>query len=173
MAKTTFSGPMKIGTSKDNSALTPNLGFVKLQQDVTITIPANITTVIDADGQSLSQYLSSPAVPFAAATVAASAIMYLPASAQVLDIVIDVTTAIVGPTAANLTIGFTAGGADFVSTVNLMTGPVVRVRPTFTNAQLLAMANVTTNTAIYVTLTGTVANFTAGAVLVSMEYAQN
>jgi hypothetical protein len=89
------------------------------------------------------------------------------------DIIIDVPTAIVGPTAANLTMGVSAAGTEYVSSTNLMTGPVVRVRPTFTNAQLLAMMNVTTNVVVYAQLTGTVSNFTAGVVLITVKYVQN
>ena len=171
MAKTTFSGPVQVGTLKEGSL--NNIGSVILSQEVVFTIPASITTVIDADGQSSSLYNGADATAFAAATVAATASFNLPASSDIVDIIIDVPTAIVGPTAANLTLGVTAAGTDYVSSTNLMTGPVVRVRPTFTNAQLLAMMNVTTNTVVYAQLTGTVANFTAGAVYITVLYTQD
>lgn len=171
MAKTTFSGPVLVGTIKDGSLM--NLGDNVLAQEICFTIPASITTFTDADGQNYSYYSRVPATAFAAFSVAATASFNIPANAQIIDIVVDVPTAIVGPTAANLTCGITATGTDYVSSTNLMTGPVVRVRPTFTNAQLLAMMNVTTNTVFYAQLTGTVANFTAGVVLVTVTYVQN
>lgn len=171
MAKTTFSGPLQVGTIKNGSL--QNLGDNVLSQQTCFTIPASITSVTDADGQTVSQYNGVAATAFAAFGVAATASFNLPANATILDIVIDVPTALVGPTAANLTCGITAAGQDYVSTTNLLTGPVIRVRPTFTNAQLLAMMNVTTNTVFYAQLTGTVANFTAGVVLVTVSYIQN
>ena len=174
MSKSTFSGPILVGTGKNtgNTLLPFNQGTVDLQQDIVFTIPANITTYVDVDGVSSSQYNYVVATPFAAFGSAATASVTLPAYAQIIDIIVDVPTAIVGPTAANLTMGITANGTDYVSTINLMTGPVIRVRPTFTNAQLLAMMNCTTNTTFYVQLTGTVANFTAGAVYVQIKYTQ-
>ena len=173
MAKTTFSGPILTGDSKNSGGTVPfNLGTVHLQQDLCFTIPASIATYTDADGQNWSYYNKVPATAFAAFGTAATASFTLPANAQIVDIIIDVPTAIVGPTAANLTCGITASGTDYVSSTNLMTGPVVRVRPTFTNAQLLAMMNVTTNTTFYAQLTGTVANFTAGVVYVQVLYTQ-
>jgi hypothetical protein len=170
MSKTTFSGPVQVGTSRTGSA--NNLGDVVLSQELCFTIPANITTVVDADGQSASIYNGADAVPFAAFGVAATNNFYLPANADIIDIIIDVPTAIVGPTAANLTMGISAAGTEYVSSTNLMTGPVVRVRPTFTNAQLLAMMSVSTNTGFYAQLTGTVANFTAGVVYITVLYTQ-
>ena len=172
MGRTTLSGPLLVGTIKDGSA--ENLGTCILQQDTVFTIPANIANVTNPDGQTFSLYNTVNAVPFAAFGVAAtSSTIILPANSQIDDIVIDVPTAIVGPTAANLTVGITAAGQDYVSTLNLLTGPVVRVRPTFTNAQLLAMMNITTNLTIYAQLTGTVANFTAGVVYVQIKYTNN
>lgn len=171
MAKTTFSGPLMVGTIKNGSL--QNLGDNAMSQQICFTIPASITTLTDADGQNYSVYNLVPATAFAAFGVAATASFNLPANAMIEDIIIDVPTAIVGPTAANLTCGITAAGQDYVSTTNLLTGPVVRVRPTFTNAQLLAMMNVTTNTVFYAQLTGTVANFTAGVVLITVKYVQN
>jgi len=171
MALTTFSGPVKVGTVKVGSL--QNLGDNVLSQQVCFATSANITSVTDADGQTTSQYNGVPATAFAAFGSAATASFNLPANSSILDIIIDVPTAIVGPTAANLTAGVTATGTDYVSSTNLMTGPVVRSRPTFTNAQLLAMMNATTNTVFYTQLTGTVANFTAGVVMVTVVYIQN
>ena len=170
MALTRFSGPVNAGTLKDGAL--QNTGTVDLQQDLCFTIPASITTYIDVDGNNTSQYNRVNATPFAAFSVAATASLQLPANAQIIDIIVDVPTAIVGPTAVNLTMGISAAGTEYVSSVNLMTGPVVRVRPTFTNAQLLAMMNVTTNITFYAQLTGTVANFTAGVVYIQIKYTQ-
>jgi hypothetical protein len=171
MSKTTFSGSVYAGTIKETA--NRNIGTMKMQQDVCFTIPASIATVIDPDGQTFSQYNGVNATAFAAFSVAATTSLNLPVGAQIVDIIIDVPTAIVGPTAANLTVGISAAGTEYVSSTNLMTGPVVRVRPTFTNAQLLAMMNVTTNTTLYAQLTGTVANFTAGVVYIQVIYTTN
>ena len=171
MSKTTFSGSVYAGTIRETT--NRNIGVMKQQQDMCFTIPASIATVVDQDGQSFSQYNGVNATAFAAFTVAATASLNLPVGAQIVDIIIDVPTAIVGPTAANLTLGISAAGTEYVSSTNLMTGPVVRVRPTFTNAQLLAMMNVTTNTTVYAQLTGTVANFTAGVVYIQIIYTTN
>lgn len=171
MGKTVFSGPVKIGTVKTGAS--NNTGSVVLSQELVFTIPANIATVIDADGQSSSKYNGADATAFAAFGVAATASFNLPANSDIVDIIIDVPTAIVGPTAANLTMGSTANGTQYVTSTDLMTGPVVRVRPTFTNAQLLAMMNTTTNTTFYAQLTGTVANFTAGVVYITVLYTQD
>lgn len=171
MGKSTLSGPLMVGPIKVGSL--NNLADMSGSQQIVFTIPASIATVTDADGQSASLYNQIPATAFAAFSVAATASFNIPANAMIEDIVIDVPTAIVGPTAANLTMGISAAGTEYVSSTNLMTGPVVRVRPTFTNAQLLAMMNVTTNIIVYAQLTGTVANFTAGAVLITVKYIQN
>jgi len=160
-----------VGTVREGSLI--NLGDNVLAQEVCFTIPASIANVTDRDGQTVAMYNGIPATAFAAFTVAATASFNIPLNCQILDIVIDVPTALVGPTAANLTVGTAAGGAQYVTSTDLLTGPVVRVRPTFTNAQLLAMMNTTTNTVVYATLTGTVANFTAGAVVVTVTYIQN
>jgi len=171
MGKSTLSGPLMVGTIKEGAS--NNLGDAILSQELCFTIPASITTTVDADGQTSSTYNGADAAPFAAFGVAATNNFWLPANSDIVDIIIDVPTAIVGPTAANLTCGITAAGQDYVSTTNLMTGPVVRVRPTFTNAQLLAMMSVTTNTGFYAQLTGTVANFTAGVVYITVLYTQD
>lgn len=175
--KVTFTGGMLAGLYKAGGnavAGTPmDLGVVELEQDMCFTIPASITTFTDSDGQNISQYNWSPAIAFAAFGSAATNSITIPPQCTIHDIIVDVPTAIVGPTAANLTIGITATGQDYVSTLNLMTGPVIRVRPTFTNAQLLAMMNTTTNITVFAQVTGTVANFTAGVVLLTVIYSMN
>lgn len=167
MAKTTFQGPISVGTIKNT-----NTGGVLLAQRAAFTLTASIANVTDADGQTVAKYNGVPATAFAAATVASSATITIPANSRVVDILIDIPVAITGPTAANLTVGTAAAGTQYVASTDLLTGPVIRVRPTFTVAQLLAMMNTTTNTSIVATLTGTVANFTAGAVLVTVLYEQ-
>lgn len=167
MAKTTFQGPIAVGTIKN-----VNTGGVLLAQRAAFTLAASIANVTDADGNVTAKYNGVPATAFAAATVAASATVTIPANSRIVDIVIDIAVAITGPTAANLTVGTAAAGAQYVTATDLLTGPVIRVRPTFTVAQLLAMMNTTTNTSVVATLTGTVANFTAGAVLITVLYEQ-
>ena len=170
--KSTFSGPIQAGDYKNG--VTSNLGDVHLEQDFAFTIPANITTFQDSDGQNWSMYNYVEATAWNG-TTAVTATQYFPSLAQISDIIIDVPTAFVGPTAVNLTCGLTPSGTDFVSSLNLMTGPVVRVRPTFTNAQLLAMMNLgasSTPIPVYVQITPTVSAVTAGTVFVQILYTQ-
>ena len=168
MGKSTFSGPVSIGTFKDGAL--NNMGDVLLSQEICFTTPANIVSGIDADGQSTTTYNGADAFPFAAFGVASTASINLPANADIVDIIVDVPVAIAGPTAANLTMGVTTTGQDYVSTLNVV--GATRTRPTFTNAQLLAMMNTGSNTTAFFQLTGTVANFTAGVVYVTVLYTQ-
>lgn len=168
MGKTVFSGPVLMGHIKTTALA--NIGTVNLEQDVVFTIPANITTHTDVDGQNFSYYNQSSATAFGGTGVAATAVINIPANAQISAIYIDVPVALVGPTAANITVGIAAAGQDYVSTVDLIGTAATRLIPTFTHPQLLAMMNVTTNLTVSVTLTGTVAPFSAGAVFVQVIY---
>lgn len=70
----------------------------------------------------------------------------LPAKSALLDLTFDTTVA---HTAATITLkaGITAGGSEYASSTNIKAAG--RIRPTFTAAQLAAMADTTSNTTVY------------------------
>lgn len=103
-----------------------------------------------------------------------SAVSYqfnVPPNAQILDFLIDTTTAWNSATSDTLSIGTSAAATTYVSSVDVKAA-ASRLRPTYSGAQLLAMSNVTTNTAVVVTVTP-VGSATAGNTIVTMLYVQN
>jgi hypothetical protein len=91
----------------------------------------------------------------------------LPANSQIVRITADVLTAYDSATSATLSAGTASGGTQYVSGVNAKTAG--RAAPTLSAAQLLAMANITTNTTVVATITS-VGQPTAGSVRVTVEY---
>lgn len=102
-------------------------------------------------------------------TNAVSATFTVPAGSQLIDIVPDVLTAFDSATSATLSVGTAAAGTQYTSSVNAKTAG--RAAPTFSAAQALAMADVTTNTSVVATVTPVGAT-TAGLVRVTLVYAQ-
>jgi hypothetical protein len=102
-------------------------------------------------------------------TNAVSSTIYVPQGSQLTDFNIDVTTAFDSATSATLTIGTAAAGTQYVGSINAKTAG--RAAITFTAAQLTAMLNVGTNTAVVITVTPVGAT-TAGAVTVTAFYVQ-
>jgi hypothetical protein len=100
-------------------------------------------------------------------TNAVSVSFTLPANSQITDIIVDVTTAFNSGTSATLSVGRTAGGTELASGVNAKTGG--RVRPTFSEAQLGNMADITTHTTVIATVTPVGAT-SAGALRVTVHY---
>jgi len=154
---TTFQTPIRIGSGafKDgfNGAMTSaapgltgsgcDLGIVNVTQRATINFAAALVQDVK---------------------------FLVPASATIVDVIVDVITAF-DSTANTLSVGRTTGGTEIVSGVNAKaTG---RVRPTFTTTQLTNMNSVTTNTTLIATVTGTVTNPTVGSVIVTIVYAPN
>lgn len=142
MAQTSFTGPLASGTREAGTALGPNVGLVSLSQ--TGTFAQNSTNVVDLT-------------------------FFLPAGAQLVDILFDVTTAFDSVTSATGSVGTASGGTQYASGVNLKTAG--RTRPTYTAAQLAAMADVSTNRTVVVTSTPVGAT-AAGAVRVTLQYVQ-
>jgi len=149
MGTTTFSGPVRSGTLKTGEPNGPNLGLAVLEQETSIT--QNSTTAV-------------------------SSTLYIPVGAKLIDIIVDVLTAFNSATTAVLSVGTTAGGTEYASSVDAKTAG--RVRPTFTAAQLAAMSNVSvlgvpapTPAPVVVTVTPTGAT-SAGYVRVTLVYAQ-
>ncbi len=102
-------------------------------------------------------------------TNAVSSTIYVPVGSQLTDFNIDVTTAFDSATSATLTIGTTAGGTQYVASINAKTAG--RAAITYTAAQLAAMLNVGANTGIVVTVTPVGAT-TVGTVTVTSYYVQ-
>lgn len=143
MSRTTWSGPLASGTKEAGAAGgSPNIGLVALTQ--TGTIAQNGVGTVDLT-------------------------FYLPANSQITAITPDVTTAYDSATTATLTAGTASAGTQYVGAVNAKTAG--RAVPAYTGAQLAAMANITTNTTLVVSVT-TVGATTAGAVRVTVHYVQ-
>ena len=114
-------------------------------------------------------------VTTAAAGTATSATLTLPASAQIIDFVADMTVnEVVGAGTATtipMTIGTAAAGTQYVSSTDVFAGG--RIALTFTAAQLTAMSDIGSNTSVVVTLdpNGTIVT-TQGVIRLTVVYAQ-
>ena len=142
MARTTWSGPLASGPRDAGSGTAADVGLVVLSQ----------TTIINFD-----------------ATLVQSKTINLPENSQILNIFCDVLTAYNSATSATLTIGTVAAGTQYASGVNAKTAG--RTIPTFSAAQLAAMANTGTNKNVVATVTS-VGQPGAGQVQVTLEYVQ-
>lgn len=142
MAQTTFSGPLASGDINAGRAGGPNLGLAVLSQTVLINFNA---------------------------TLVQNGSINLPFGSQIVDIVVDVLTQYDSATSATLTVGTASAGTTYASGVNAKTG--VRVRPTFTAAQLASMANIGTTGTVVATVTS-VGQPTVGQVRVTYLYVQ-
>lgn len=142
MSQTTFSGPLITGDRPAGYTGGPNLGYVVLTQ----------TMLINRD-----------------ATLVQSATMNLPYNSQITNIFCDVLTQYDSATSATLTVGTAAAGTTYASGVNVKTG--VRVTPTFTAAQLAALASTGSTGPVVATVTS-VGQPTVGQVRVTVQYVQ-
>ena len=142
MAQTNFSGPLVSGDRPAGASGGPNVGFAVLSQ----------TMLIDRD-----------------ATLVQSATVNLPYKSQILNILCDMLTQYDSATSATVSVGTTAGGTTYASGVNAKTG--VRVTPTFTAAQLAAMASTNSTGPVVATVTS-VGQPTVGQVRVTVNYVQ-
>lgn len=143
MGKTTYSGPIKAGTTRYNSVA--NLGYLTLSQ--------------------------SQDIVFAADGFANSKTFYLPVGAQIIDVLFDVTVLWDSQTSATGTIGYTAEATQICGAINLKTA--VRARPTFTAAQVAVLKDITTNTTLVASCKSVGAlGTTTGAATVTIVYIQ-
>jgi hypothetical protein len=142
MSQTLWSGPLASGDKQAGVSGGPNVGQVYLSQTFLVTFDA---------------------------TLVQSTSINLPASSQIVEIYADVLTAYNSATSATLTVGSAAAGTQYVTSVNAKTGG--RNTTTHTAAQCTAMANITTNTALFATVTS-VGQPTAGQVRVTVQYVQ-
>ena len=141
MSQTLWSGPLASGDKQAGVADGPNIGLVVLSQTALITFDA---------------------------TLVQNATLYLPLGSRIVNVVSDVVTLYNSATSATLSVGTTSGATTYASGVNVKTG--ARVTPTFTIAQLTAMAS-TTAAAVVATVTS-VGQPTAGQVRVTIQYVQ-
>ena len=114
-------------------------------------------------------------VTTAAAGTATSATITLPTYSQIIDFFVDVVqNEVVGggtATAIAMTIGTAAAGTQYVSSTDVIAGG--RIALTFTAAQLAAMADISTNQSVVITLDpdGTIST-TQAIVRLTVVYAQ-
>ena len=147
MAQTYFGSALRSGSGTLTD--TTDGGFVVLMQTSTVTT--------NADG------------------TASSASVVIPSGSQIVDIFIDqVQNEVVGggtATAINATVGTAAAGTQYVSATDVIGGG--RAALTFTAAQLAAMADVGTNTSVFLTVdpNGTIST-TQGIYRFTVVYAQ-
>lgn len=141
MGLTNFSGPVTTGTVREGAL--QNTGNVHLSQTATYT--QNSTTAVDVT-------------------------FYLPANSQIISFLIDSLVAYDSVTSATISAGVSTGATTYVSGVDGK-ATAGRLAPTYTAAQLTAMANITTNTTVVVTIT-VVGATTAGNGRVTVVYVQ-
>jgi len=147
MAQTYFGSTLRAGSGTLTD--TVDGGFVVLAQTTTVTT--------------------------ASAGTATSASLTLPASSQIIDIIVDmVQDEVVGGGTATqiaMTVGTAAAGTQYVSSTNIFAGG--RAALTFTAAQLAAMADIGTNQSVFITVdpNGTIST-TQAIVRLTVVYAQ-
>ena len=139
------------------------------------TLRAGSGTLTDSVNGGYVVMTQTTTVTTAAAGTATSASVTLPASSQIIDFYADVVqNESVGggdATAIAMTIGTAAAGTQYVSSTDVIGGG--RIALTFTAAQLAAMADISTNTDVYVTLDpdGTIST-TQAILRLTVVYAQ-
>lgn len=101
-----------------------------------------------------------------------SATFTLPPNSQILDFLVDTTTAWNSGTSAGLTIGTAALGTQYVSSIDVKTNTNPRAALAPTTAQLLAMYDINTNTSVVATVAVSGAT-SAGSTRVTIRYVQN
>ena len=137
-------GPVMTGTVMGSPPSSPgDMGLCRLAQRLTLT-QAGLATV--------------------------SATILLPQGAVITGITADTTVAWNSGTSDTLSVGTVAGGSQYIGGISTATAG--RAAMTYTGAQLAAMNNIGTNTAVVATVTpaGTAAN--AGTTIVTVDYIQ-
>jgi hypothetical protein len=131
-----------------------------------------LTDTVDGGFVAMSQ---TTTVTTVAAGTATSATLTLPASSQIINILIDVVQdeVVGGGTATTLpvTVGTAAAGTQYVSSTDVFAGG--RAAITFTAAQLLAMSDIGSNTSVVITAdpNGTIST-TQAIIRMTVVYAQ-
>ena len=147
MGKTTFSGPIKAGTINDTTGTTigtdvTNVGFVTLTQ----------SKVVDITGAShLNQRVA-----------------VIPANSQIVDVILNVTTAGNDGGAATIDVGTSADADAFLDGINTKA-----VGTTHGTLDTEATNVGTTDLEVLADFTGANGNGTAGVATVTVLYVQN
>jgi hypothetical protein len=151
MSRTTFSGPIKAGTVRNNKY--NNVGFTVLRQTELVTFNT---------------------------TLKSENIIYLPSGSNILNVAVDVITAFDSATSATLTIGKTSAGTDYVSGVNAKTAARTIPTFTAAQLLAMQSTPVDISSSVtgeapcsilYTTITS-VGQPTAGSVYVTIQYTQ-
>lgn len=139
------------------------------------TVRAGSGTLTDTTDGGFMVLAQTTTVTTAAAGTATSATITLPASSQIIDIIVDmVQDEVVGGGTATqiaMTVGTAAAGTQYVSSTNIFAGG--RAALTFTAAQLAAMADIGANQSVVITVdpNGTIST-TQAIVRLTVVYAQ-
>jgi hypothetical protein len=139
------------------------------------TLRAGSGTLTDTVDGGYVVMMQTTTVATVAAGTATSATITIPAYSQIVNFLVDtVQDEVVGggsATAIAMTIGTAAAGTQYVSSTDVIGGG--RIALTFTAAQLAAMADVTTNQSVVITVdpNGTIST-TQGIYRLTVVYAQ-
>jgi len=115
--------------------------------------------------------LSQTAVLTQNSTNNVSATFTLPPNSQILDFLVDTTTAWNSAVSAGLTIGTAALGTEYVSSIDVKANTSPRAALAPTTAQLAAMADINNNTSVVATVAVSGAT-SAGTTRVTIRYVQ-
>jgi hypothetical protein len=143
---TSFAGPVIVGPRngpKSDGTLGANQGIALCAQ--VVTLASNGSSVVDAT-------------------------LYLPNHTQIVDIIVDTTTAWNSATSDTLSVGTASGGTQYASGVDVKAG-AARIRPTFSTTQLANMADTGTTQTVVVSVTP-VGSAAAGSTIVTVIYRQ-
>jgi hypothetical protein len=139
------------------------------------TLRAGSTALTDTVDGGFVVMMQTATVTTASAGTATSVTEVLPAGSQIIDIYIDtMVDEVVGggtATAIAATVGTAAAGTQYVSSTDVFAGG--RFVPSFTTAQLAAMADIGTNINVVLTVdpNGTIST-TQGVYRLTVVYAQ-
>jgi hypothetical protein len=139
------------------------------------TVRAGSGTLTDTTDGGFMVLAQTTTVTTVAAGTAVSSTITIPASSQIINFFVDtVQDEVVGggtATAIAMTIGTAAAGTQYVSSTDVIGGG--RIALTFTAAQLAAMADVSTNQSVVITVdpNGTIST-TQGIYRLTVVYAQ-
>jgi hypothetical protein len=139
------------------------------------TLRAGSGTLTDTVDGGFVVMTQTTTVTTASAGTATSATITIPASSQIIDLIVDGTVVAVAgggtATEVNVTIGTAAAGTQYLSATDAIAGG--RVALAFTAAQVAAMADVGANTSVVITADpdGTIST-TQGVYRLTVVYAQ-
>jgi len=139
------------------------------------TLRAGSGTLTDTVDGGFVVMTQTTTVTTASAGTATSATITIPASSQIIDLIVDGTVVAVAgggtATEVNVTIGTAAAGTQYLSATDAIAGG--RIALAFTAAQTAAMADVGANTSVVITADpdGTIST-TQGVYRLTVVYAQ-